>query len=33
MGGDSDTWWKTVINKLGRISNGIENRVRATNKI
>ena len=28
MGGDSDTWWKVVVNKLGRLANGIDNRVR-----
>ena len=33
MGGDSDTWWKAVGNELGRLANGIDNRVRATNTI
>ena len=31
MEGDSDTWRKAVENKLGRLSNVIDNRVRATN--
>ena len=29
----SDTWWKSVINELGRLYNGIDNQVRATNTI
>ena len=33
MGGDSDTWWKAIGNELGRLANGIDNRVRATNTI
>ena len=33
MGGDSDTWWKSVLNELGRLANGIENQIRATNII
>ena len=33
MGGDIDTWWKDFGNELGRISNGIDNQVRATNTI
>ena len=33
MVGDSDNWWKAVGNELGIISNGIDNRVRATNTI
>ena len=33
MGGDSETWWKAVRNELGRLSNGIDNQVRATNTI
>ena len=33
MGGDSDTWWKSVVNELGRLANGIDKRVRATNTI
>ena len=33
MGGDSDTWWKAIGNELGRLANGIDNRVRANNTI
>ena len=33
MVGDSNTWWKSVGNELGKLANGIENRVRATNTI
>ena len=33
MGDDSDTWWKDVGNELGRLANGIDNHVRATNTI
>ena len=33
MGGDSTTWWKAVGNELGRLSNEIENQIRATNTI
>ena len=33
LGKDSDTWWKAVGNKLGRIANGIDNGVRSTNTI
>ena len=33
MGGDSDTWWKAVGNELGRLANGIDNHIRATNTI
>ena len=33
MGGDSDTWWKTVVNELRRLINGIDNQVRAKNTI
>ena len=33
MGGDSDTLWKAVGNELGRLANGIDNRLRATNTI
>ena len=33
MGGDSDTWWKTVGNELGRLANDIDNWVKATNTI
>ena len=25
LGKDSDTWWKAVVNELGRIANGIDN--------
>ena len=28
MVGDSYTWWKAVGNELGRLGNGIDNRVR-----
>ena len=31
IGGDSETWWKSVGNKLGILANGIGNRVQATN--
>ena len=30
---DSDTWWKAVVNELGRLSNGIDNRVGEINTI
>ena len=30
---DSVTWWKSVVNELGRLANGIFNQVRATNTI
>ena len=33
MGGDRNTWWEAVGNELGRLANGIDNRVRATNMI
>ena len=33
MGGDSDTWWKAVLNELGILANKIYNRVKATNTI
>ena len=33
VGINSDTWWKSVGNELGRIANGIGNQVRATNTI
>ena len=33
MGGDSDTWWKTVINEFLRLSNWVDNWLRATNTI
>ena len=33
LGKESDTWWRAVGNELGRISNGIDKRVRATNTI
>ena len=33
MGGGSDTWWKAVGNEIGRLANGVDNRVRATNTI
>ena len=33
MAGDSNTWWKSVGNELGRLSNGIDNQVRATNTL
>ena len=33
LGKDSDTWWETVRNELGRLANGIDNQVRATNTI
>ena len=33
IGGDRDTWWKPVGNKLGILANGIYNRVRANNTI
>ena len=33
IGGNSDTWWEAVGNELGRLANGIDNRVRATNTI
>ena len=33
LGKDSDNWWKAVINELGRLANGIDNQVRATNTI
>ena len=33
MGCDSDTWCNAVGNELGRLSNWIDKRVRATNKI
>ena len=33
MGGDGDTWWKAVGNELGRLANGIDKLVRATNTI
>ena len=32
-GDDSNIFWKSVGNKLGRLANGIKNRVRATNTI
>ena len=33
FGKDSDTWWKAVGNKLGRLANGVDNRVRDTHTI
>ena len=33
MVGDSNTWWKAIGNKLGRLDNGIDNQIRETNKI
>ena len=33
LGKDSDTWWKAVVNELGRLANGINNQVWATIKI
>ena len=33
MGGDSDTWWKSVGAELERLDNRIYNQVRATNTI
>ena len=33
LGKDSDSWWKAVGNELGRIDNGIDNQVWATNTI
>ena len=33
MGKDSGTWWKAVGNELGRLANGIDNRVWETNTI
>ena len=33
MGGDGDTWWKAVGNKLRRLANGIDIWVRPTKKI
>ena len=33
MGKDSDTWWKAVVNELGRISIVIDNLVWAQNTI
>ena len=32
MVGDSNTWWKAVVNELGRITNGLDNWVRVTKK-
>ena len=31
MRGDSNTWWKAVVNKHGRLANEVDNRIRATN--
>ena len=33
MGKNGDTWWKAVGNELGRLDNGIDNQVQATNKL
>ena len=33
FGKDSDTWWKSVGNEIGRLANGIDNRVWETNTI
>ena len=33
MVGDINTWWKVVVNELGRLANFIDNWVRATNTI
>ena len=33
MVGDSNTWWKAVVNELGRITNGLDNWVRVTKNL
>ena len=33
IGGASNTWWKSVGNELGRLANGIDNQITATNTI